>query len=157
MKSLLRHYQAPLDRAVKISLNQESSEGRAISERVVNVIGKDVHSGLASTDNSIDRIFVDEVGVNSCQNSSPSPAMLRHFSVLELSKEAASNSMTAMLETSTFAPSNTFSDMRGCGLAYLLTKVREHYAGEAKRANKLSVGLIGAQAICSSKVFLLNC
>lgn len=77
--------------------------------------------------------------------------MLRHFSVLELSKEAASDNMTAMLETSTFAPSNTLSEMRGCGLAYLSTKVREHYADEAKRANKFSVRLIGAQAIALAR------
>ena len=139
---------APIGPSGQNSLNQESSEGHATFERVVDVIGEDVHSALASTDNSIALSFVeDEVGINSCQNSSPSPDMLRHFSVLELSKEAASDKMTAMLETSTYAPSNTLSEMCRCGLAYLSTKVKEHYADETKRANKLSVRHIGAQAI----------
>jgi hypothetical protein len=71
---------------------------------------------------------------------------------LELSKDAASDNMTAMLETSTFASSNTLSGVHGCGLAFLSTKVREHYADEAKQSNKLSVRLIGAQARYSYRI-----
>ncbi len=37
--------------------------------------------------------------------------------------------------------------MRGCGLAYLSTKMQEHHHDESKRFNKLSVRLIGAQAV----------
>ena len=59
--------------------------------------------------------------------------------------------MTAMLETSRFASSNTLSCVHGCNLAFLSTKVREHYADEAKRCNKLSVRLIGAQAIALAR------
>ena len=66
--------------------------------------------------------------------------MLRHFSVLKLSREAASDNMTAMLETSTFTASNTLGGVQGCGLAYVSAKVREHYDDEAKWSNKLVSG-----------------
>lgn len=45
---------APIGPSGQNSLNQESCEGHATSERVVDVIGEDVHSALASMDNSID-------------------------------------------------------------------------------------------------------
>ena len=55
--------------------------------------------------------------------------------------------MTAMLETSDFTLSDNCAGVYGCRLSYLLTKVKEHYDDESKRFNKLSVRLIGTQAI----------
>ena len=85
------------------------------------------------------------------KNSSLSPGMIRQFSLLEMNKEAAAKNMTSMLENSQFTLSSTNSDVHGCGLSYLSTKVKEHYDDEAKRFNKLSVRLIGAQAIALAR------
>ena len=48
--------------------------------------------------------------------------------------------------------------MYGCGLTYLRTKLEEHY-NEAKRFNKLSIRLIGKQAIFLARYSyrLVNC
>ncbi|CAB3999878.1 Hypothetical predicted protein [Paramuricea clavata] len=144
---------APIGPSDQNSLIEESSENHATPKRAVDLIGEGVDSALESTGTDvINRSSAEEeIGV-SCQNSSLSPDMLRHSTVLELSKDAASDNMTAMLETSRFASSNNLSNcVHGCGLAFLSTKVREHYADEAKRSNKLSVRLIGAQAIALAR------
>jgi hypothetical protein len=77
--------------------------------------------------------------------------MIRQFSLLEMSKNTAAENMTAMLENAEFHLSNMNSDVNGCGLSYLSTKVQEHYEDESKRFNKLSVRLIGAQAIALAR------
>ena len=92
--------------------------------------------------------FVENVGEGRLSHdSSLSPGMLRQFSVLELTKEAASESMTSMLKTSTLTASSNIPSVHGCGLAFLSTKLQEHYDDESKRFNKLSIRLIGAQVV----------
>ncbi len=73
------------------------------------------------------------------------------ISLVEMSKKAASANMSTMLETSTTSLSSSPSDIYGCGLSYLSTKVVEHYSDEKKRFNKLSVRLIGSQAIALAR------
>ncbi len=90
-------------------------------------------------------------GKDDKKNSSLSPGMVRQFSFLEMNKKAAADSMTAMLETSDFTLSDNCAGVYGCGLSYLSTKVKEHYDDESKRFNKLSVRLIGAQAIALAR------
>jgi hypothetical protein len=127
-----------------------SSEHNGSTESTVDVTGG-VDSALecAADNHSVsDRGFVEDVGEGHLSHdSSLSPGMLRQFSVLELTKEAASESMTSMLKTSTFTASNNIPSVHGCGLAYLSTKLQEHHDDESKRFNKLSVRLIGAQAV----------
>ncbi|CAB3989988.1 Hypothetical predicted protein [Paramuricea clavata] len=78
---------------------------------------------------------------------SPEMSFQPGISLVEMSKKAASANMSTMLETSTTSLSSSPSDIYGCGLSYLSTKVAEHYGDEKKRFNKLSVRLIGSQAI----------
>ena len=90
-------------------------------------------------------------GEGESKNTSLSPGMIRQFSLLEMNKNTAAENMTAMLENAEFHLSNMNSDVNGCGLSYLSTKVQEHYEDESKRFNKLSVRLIGAQAIALAR------
>ena len=72
---------------------------------------------------------------------SPEMSFQPGISLVEMSKKAASANMSTMLETSTTSLSSSPSDIYGCGLSYLSTKVVEHYGDEKKRFNKLSVRL----------------
>ena len=85
------------------------------------------------------------------KNTSLSPGMIRQFSLREMNKNTAAENMTAMLENAEFHLSDKNSDVNGCGLSYLSTKVQEHYEDESKHFNKLSVRLIGAQAIALAR------
>ena len=90
-------------------------------------------------------------GEDESKNTSLSPGMIRQFSLLEMNKNSAAENMTAMLENVEFHLSNMNSDVNGCGLSYLSTKVQEHYEDESKHFNKLSVRLFGAQAIALAR------
>ena len=85
------------------------------------------------------------------QNVSLSPGMLDNFSLMEMNEKAAADNMTSMLQTKAISLSSSPADVYGCGLSYLSTKVVEHYADETKRFNKLSVRLIGSQAIALAR------
>ncbi len=70
-----------------------------------------------------DRGFVEDVGEGGLSHdSSLSPGMLRQFSVLELMKEAGSESMTSMLKTSTFTASNNIPIAR-MGVVWLTSQL----------------------------------
>lgn len=87
-----------------------------------------------------------EMGRSGELDTDISPGMRRQFSMLELEKSAADNMDNILKDSaSTLLPCGT--SIYGCGLAFLSSKVLEHYNDEAKRFNKLSTWLIGKQAI----------
>jgi hypothetical protein len=96
--------------------------------------------------NPLEGRFVESIaGVDLSQNSCLSTEMLREFSFLELRKEAATDNMTSMLDTSTFTQFNALVCM---GVVWHTSqpKCKMRYADEAEQFNKPSVRLIGAQA-----------
>lgn len=56
-----------------------------------------------------------------------------------------------MEEASSKAKEGTCESIRGCGLAFVASKVKEHYDNKDKRNNNLSVRIIGEQAISLAK------
>jgi hypothetical protein len=80
-----------------------------------------------------------------------SPEITQQFSVLDLQKQTAADNMNTMLRNTSSAIFNKTctgnSSVYGCGLSYLRSKLEEHYSDEGKRFNKLSIRLIGEQAI----------
>ena len=80
-----------------------------------------------------------------------SPEITQQFSVLDLQKQTAADNMNTMLRNASSAifnkPCTGNSSLYGCGLSYLRSKLEEHYSDEGKCFNKLSIRLIGEQAI----------
>ncbi len=70
--------------------------------------------------------------------------------LLSLQSELAAVKMNNMLSNSA-AISSSDQSIFGCGLAYLRTKIQEHYNDEPKRFNKLSIRIIGQQAIALAR------
>ena len=126
-----------------------SSENSSVDEKGVDVAGTEVDgaNGLAEGSVGTDGICQEDIEKGDCYNKNLSPGVLRQFCLLEVNKKVAVDNMSTMLKASAFNLPNSPTGVYGCGLSYLSTKVQEHYADEAKRFNKLSVRLIGAQAI----------
>ena len=57
----------------------------------------------------------------------------------------------ALEEFSANHVSNQATQVQGCGLQYLASRIKEHYADEAKRFNKLPVRRIGRQTLALSR------
>ena len=70
--------------------------------------------------------------------------------LLSLQSELAAVKMNNMLSNSA-AISSSDQSIFGCGLAYLRTKIQEHYNDEPKCFNKLSIRIIGQQAIALAR------
>ena len=70
--------------------------------------------------------------------------------LLNLQRELAAVKMSNTLSNSAAIPSSAQS-IFGCGLAYLRTKIQEHYDDESKRFNKLGIRIIGQQAIALAR------
>ena len=111
-------------------------------------------TGVSGERGSIDNVIgIPDSGIcdkgisgEGSKSNEVSPGISRQFSVLELQKQTAADNMNNMLRNSASDKSCSTS-VYGCGLAYLRTKLEEHYNDEAKRFNKLSTRLIGEQAI----------
>ena len=115
-------------------------------------------TGVSGVSGSIDNVIgIPDSGIcdkgisgeDSSKSSEVSPGISRQFSVLELQKQTAVNNMNYMLGDSASDKSCSTSVYMNvdCGLAYLRTKLEEHYNDESKRFTKLSTRLIGKQAI----------
>ena len=81
--------------------------------------------------------------------------MLKQLSILDVRQKCASDNMVNALESSRLCKSiatDTTSNIHGCGLQFLATKVKEHQACESTKFNKLSVRLIGSQAIALAQL-----
>ncbi len=70
--------------------------------------------------------------------------------LLSLQSELAAVKMNNMLSNSA-AISSSDQSIFGCGLAYLRTKIQEHYNDEPKCFNKLNIRIIGQQAIALAR------
>ena len=109
----------------------------------------EVDETVGSAEYSFDRN--DNLERAGSESASLSLEMSGGISLVEMSKKAAAANMSTMLETSAASLSSSPSDIYGCGLSYLSTKVEEHYGDEKKRFNKLSVRLIWAQAVALAR------
>ena len=107
--------------------------------------------GLSSADN--EDVLLGNPSSDIADIAKVSPEITRQFSVLDLQKQTAADNMSTMLRNASSAVSNKTCTGNsslyghGCGLAYLRSKLEEHYSDEGKRFNKLSIRLIGRQAI----------
>ena len=61
--------------------------------------------------------------------------------------EKANERLAKHIESSCKKPTDTEVNKQGCGLAYLVPRIKEHYDNEKTRHNQLPTRLIGDQAI----------
>ena len=70
---------------------------------------------------------------------------------INLLEEQATVNLSAALKSKAATLDSSADKVYGCGLAYLASKIKEHYSVEAKRSNKLPTRLIGSQAVSLSR------
>ena len=70
---------------------------------------------------------------------------------INLLEEQATANLFAALKSRAATLDSSADKVYGCSLAYLASKIKEHYSVEAKRSNKLPTRLIGSQAVSLSR------
>jgi hypothetical protein len=75
-------------------------------------------------------------------------AMPEHINILE--EQSTANLSVALKKKAATLDSST-DKVYGCGLAYLASKIKEHYSVKAKRSIKLPTRLIGSRAASLSR------
>ena len=70
---------------------------------------------------------------------------------INLLEEQATANLSAALKSKAATLDSSTDKVYGCGLAYLASKIKEHYSVETKRSNKLPTRLIGSQAASLSR------
>ena len=108
-----------------------------------------LHVHVCGVNRSVDSVVaINTTESEDCSSSHAiGTGIIGQLPLLELSKKTAVDNMNNRLSTSLVASCGTTSTDYGCGLAFLKTKIEEHHKDEAKRFNKLSIRLVGAQAI----------